>query len=157
MKIEEELKISTFNSDYQKAIISIAYTTSILNQHHSTSLKQYNITPEQFNILRILKGQHPKSVCIGLIQERMVAKSSNVGRILDRLYEKNYILKKFPEDDKRKVEIAISNEGIKLLSIINPMVVELESKLSSIDKRRLKSLIDTLESIREVFTKEQYD
>jgi len=80
-----------------------------------------------------------------------------VGRILDRLYEKNYILKKFPEDDKRKVEIAISNEGIKLLSIINPMVVELESKLSSIDKRRLKSLIDTLESIREVFTKEQYD
>jgi len=144
MKIEDEIQQSKFKSAHQKAIINLIYTTNWLQSKHQNFLKPFDITIQQFNILRILRGQHPKSISGTEIKSRMLDRNSDVSRLLDRLAAKLLIMKKISADDKRTTNISITEEGLKLLTLLDNQPVNIDSFLSLTEEEAvlLSNLLD---------------
>ena len=90
MTIETRIKQKKFKNNAEKAIVNIAYTQSYFSLKINTVLKTYNISSQQFNVLRIIKGQHPRPVSIGGITSRMIDKMSNTSRLISRLEKKGF-------------------------------------------------------------------
>ncbi len=88
MKIEDEIKQDKFKSEYQKLAINLIFTGNWINSKNAELLKPYKLTSQQYNLLRILRGQYPKPVTVNLLIERMLDKMSNASRIVDRLVKK---------------------------------------------------------------------
>jgi DNA-binding MarR family transcriptional regulator len=118
-RIEDEIKQEKFTSVHQKAVINLIYTSNWLQSKQQEFFKSFGITGQQFNILRILKGQYPKSISGTEIKGRMLDRSSDVSRLLDRLASKNLICRKTCPNDKRASDVLITEEGISLLKQIN--------------------------------------
>ena len=119
MKLEDEIKQTKFKSEYQKLFINILFTSNWLMSKDNVVLKPYGISIQQYNILRILKGQHPKSASINLLIERMLDKNSNASRLVDKLENKNLVIRTECPADRRKVDVVISEEGIALLETLS--------------------------------------
>lgn len=119
MKLEEEIKQRKFVSEKHKVIINLMYTGNWVYSINKSILKRYNISPEQYNVLRILRGQHPKPSSVMLLNERMLDKMSNVSRIVEKLRLKNLLLRKECPADRRQVDITITEEGLALLTEID--------------------------------------
>ena len=116
MKIEDEIQSSKFEDIYHKTVINISYTYSWMNNLLRFSFEKYNLTSQQFNVLRILRGQHPKPATINLIKERMLDKMSDASRIVDRLVQKELVSRCTNNNDRRAVDIHISTKGMDILS-----------------------------------------
>src|SRR5579859_746274 len=101
MKIEEEIKQSKFKSPFQKVAINLQFTANWLISNNNNFFKGFGITMQQFNILRILRGQHEKSISAAEIKERMLDRNSDVSRLLDRLIDKKLVTKSQCPSDKR--------------------------------------------------------
>ncbi|MCU0397712.1 MAG: MarR family transcriptional regulator [Cyclobacteriaceae bacterium] len=144
MKIEEEIKQSKFSSPYQKAVINLLFTSNWLNNRQQEFFKVYGITSQQFNVLRILKGQHPKSISATEIKSRMLDKNSDISRLLDRLIDKNLIEKKICPADKRASDVSITEKGLGLLKEINPRQNEIDFLLALTEEEaiQLSNLLD---------------
>ena len=147
MGISEDIK-SSFKSEFSKAIVNILYTQSWLQQRHKELFKEYDITIPQFNILRILRGQYPNSSTVNLLIERMIDKSSNASRIVDRLEEKGLVERKQCENDRRAVDVYISESGLALLSKLDVQVEEMESQLNNFNDEELVLLNNLLDKLR---------
>ena len=144
MKIEDEIKQQKFKSEHQKAVINLLYTASWLQGKQQDFFKPYGITAQQFNILRILKGQHPKSISATEIKIRMLDKNSDVSRLLDRLLTKNLISKKTCPNDKRATDVSITEPGLDLLKTLENDQNELDGvlRLDQEDAAHLSELLD---------------
>lgn len=144
MKIEEEIKQQKFRSPHQKAFINLLYTTSWLLGKQKDFFKPFNITGQQFNILRILRGQHPGSISATEIKTRMLDKNSDVSRLLDRLFAKHLIERKTSANDKRAADINLTEEGLELLRTIDRKQHLLDESLtlSEEDASLLSDLLD---------------
>lgn len=144
MKIEEEISQPTFRNLFQKATINLLFTASWISDRHQKFLKPYGITGQQFNILRILKGQHPKSISATNLKSRMMDKNSDVSRLLDRLTTKELIEKKVCPSDKRAADVFITNKGLKLLADLDKRQKEFDNvlMLSEIEAQQLSELLD---------------
>ena len=144
MKIEEEIKQQKFRSAHQKAVINLLYTASWLQSKQQDFFKPFGITAQQFNILRILKGQHPKSISATEIKIRMLDKNSDVSRLLDRLLTKNLISKKTCPNDKRATDVSITQAGLDLLKTLENDQNELDGvlRLDQEDAAHLSELLD---------------
>lgn len=116
--IEHEIKQTKHLDDHLKANLNIMFTANWLHNKISANLKPFNITPEQFNVLRILKGSHPKQMCQKDILSRMVAASSNLTLIIKKLSTKGLISVQSSAEDKRQYQISITKVGLDLLSKI---------------------------------------
>lgn len=130
MNIEEEIKQQTFKSSHQKALINLLYTASWLQSKQQEFFKPFKITAQQFNILRILKGQHPKSISATEIKSRMLDKNSDVSRLLDRLVAKDLISKRVCPNDKRATDVNITEHGLDLLKILATYQEEIDGVLA---------------------------
>lgn len=119
MKIEDEIKQKAFHSVHQKAVVNLIYTSNWLIGAQQKFLSLFGITTQQFNILRILRGQHPSGVSATTIKSRMLDRNSDVSRLLDRLAKKELIVKKSCPSDKRATDIFITERGLKVLDDIN--------------------------------------
>jgi DNA-binding MarR family transcriptional regulator len=117
-KIEDEIKQAKFVSSLQKAVVNLIYTSNWLQSRQQNFFKTFGITGQQYNILRILKGQHPKSISATEIKSRMLDRNSDVSRLLDRLASKRLITKQTCPNDKRATDVLITREGISLLKDI---------------------------------------
>ena len=117
-KIEDEIKQRKFTSSLQKAVVNLLYTSNWLQSRQQTFFKTFGITGQQFNILRILKGQHPKGISATEIKSRMLDRNSDVSRLLDRLASKRLITKHTCPNDKRATDVLITSEGLALLKNI---------------------------------------
>src|SRR5688572_11235476 len=144
MKIEEEIKQQKFKSGHQKALINLLYTASWLQSKQQDFFKPYKITAQQFNILRILKGQHPKSISATEIKLRMLDRNSDVSRLLDRLLAKDLISKKTCPNDKRATDVSITESGLDLLKTLENDQNELDGvlRLDQEDAAHLSELLD---------------
>ena len=144
MKIEEEIKQSKFKSPYQKAVINLLFTANWLEDHHQQYFKNYGLTLQQFNILRILKGQHPKAISATEIKMRMLDKNSDVSRLLDRLEGKGLIDKATCESDKRAADISITTAGLEILKDLDHKQKDFDAflKLSAEEAEQLSNLLD---------------
>lgn len=147
MKLDDEIVSSKFEDNYHKVVVNIGYTHGWLNNLLRSEFEKYNLTPQQFNILRILRGQYPSPATVNLLKERMIDKMSDASRIVDRLVQKGLVSRCTNSKDRRAVDIRISDEG---LEILNKMDVEfitrdfLSRNLSEEEAGTLSDLLDKL-------------
>jgi DNA-binding MarR family transcriptional regulator len=147
MDIKKEIVQKKFIDEYQKLSINIIFTSAWLSSFINDSFKKHNITSQQFNVLRILRGQYPNGINIKTIKARMIDKNSDVSRILDKLIKKDLIMKSVSVDDKRNVEIIISQKGLNLLKetdYIDQMHKNIHSNLSETEAKALNAMLDKL-------------
>jgi DNA-binding MarR family transcriptional regulator len=146
MTIEEEIKQSTFKSPVQKAFLNLVFTANWLQSKQQDFFKRFGITATQFNILRILKGQHPKSISATEIKSRMLDRNSDVSRLLDRLALKELINKSTCPNDRRAADVTITTEGLELLTTVADTVDEDMLNLTSEEANSLSDLLDKCRS-----------
>ena len=147
MKIEDEIKQSAFKSEFHKAYINLLYTSNYLEQEHGNLLKPFGITSPQYNVLRILRGQHPEPATVSLLIERMLDKTSNASRIVDKLEVKGLVTRKQCPNDRRTVDVLITDKGLALLKEIDVLDDNTKTgihKLSENDAATLNSLLDKI-------------
>lgn len=119
MRLEDEIKQPTFRSEGQKAYLNILFTSGWMSLRHAAAFRPYGLTLPQFNILRILRGQHPKPATVALLIERMLDKTSNASRIVDKLEEKNLVTRTVCPANRRAVDIRITEAGLHVLRQID--------------------------------------
>ncbi len=136
---------SIFPNEKVKALINIKYTANWLDTLGNEILKPYKISIQQYNILRILRGAD-KSITVNTIKDRMIQKSPNATRLMDKLCDKNLIERTRCENDRRVVYIKISEKGLKLLNTIN--IDEFDNQMNAITEDEAKLLNKLLDKIR---------
>lgn len=148
MKIEDELKTTQFTDDKQKAVLSILFTASWLENYINGHLKAYDLSHQQYNILRILKGSHPKALSVLEIKSRMIDKMSNVSRLIEKLKQKKFVTRQENTKDRRLVEIEITEEGRQVLDKIMQKMPTEPNFLDNINTEEAKQLVELLDKLR---------
>ena len=148
MKLEEAIKQSSFIDEYQKAVINLSYTYFCFKDEFSNRLKPLGITIQQFNVLRILRGQHPKGITTSDIRSRMLDKMSDASRMVDRLERLGFVEKFRNKDDKRLVVVKITDKGLKLLEDVKSAEAEVLNWAKSLNSEEAKELNRLLDKIR---------
>ena len=149
MKLEEEIKQKSFPSEIHKALVNILYTGNWLYALNKKGLKDYDLSPEQYNVLRILRGQHPKPATVMLINERMLDKMSNVSRLVEKLRKKELVERKECKNDRRQVDILITDKGLQILKEIDEgELPKLTTIFEKIGEKKAKILNEILDDLR---------
>jgi DNA-binding MarR family transcriptional regulator len=149
MKLEDEIKQKNFSSPYQKMMLNIFVTSSWFGTESARVLKPYKITMQQYNVLRILRGQQGKPASVGLIQERMLDKSSNASRLIDKLVLKKLVDRKPCPADRRQMDIKITGKGLELLSSVDAPMQDIDKNLSKLITQHEALLVsDILDRVR---------
>ncbi|MEQ8471812.1 MAG: MarR family transcriptional regulator [Marinoscillum sp.] len=148
MGIAQDIKQSSFKSQFNKAIVNIIYTNGWLNQSQVQFFKEYGLTTPQFNLLRILRGQYPNPATVNLLIERMLDKSSNASRIVDKLEAKKLVARKQCSKDRRAVDVIITEKGLELLAEIDVALHEWEEGFRSLTDEECETLNSLLDKIR---------
>ncbi len=146
--IEEEIKQTKFKSAQQKAMLNLIFTSNWLENKHRDYFKEYGLTNQQFNILRILKGQHPSKISGTEIKSRMLDKNSDVSRLLDRMILKKLVIKSQCPNDKRSADVGISDLGISLLQKIDRKVFNFAGSLEQLTEDEANQLSYLLDRCR---------
>ncbi|MFA6086025.1 MarR family winged helix-turn-helix transcriptional regulator [Mucilaginibacter sp.] len=147
MGIEEDIKSTNFEDNYHKAVINLNYTYGWITNYMRPEFEKFKLTQQQFNILRILRGQYPKPATVNLLKERMIDKMSDASRIVDRLVQKGLVSRCTNSSDRRAVDIRISEEG---LSVLEKMGAEFKTKdlfkqnLTEEEAGQLSDLLDKM-------------
>ena len=147
MEIDREIQQKKFDNDRHRARVNLLLTASWLTGEMKTFLEPYDITPKQFNILRILRGQHPGTVAIEEVRGRMIDRMSDVSRIIDRLVQKELVAKQPCRNDRRSTRVSITEAGLALLQRVDEQKEQLEAslrRLSDEETRQLNALLDKL-------------
>lgn len=147
MELEKEISQKIFRSEQQKAMINLIYTYHWVNNIARQDFLPYDITMQQFNILRILRGQFPNPSTINLLRERMLDKMCDASRMVDRLKQKELIERCVNKKDKRSVDIIISQKGLDLLSKID-QEIDMDRAINSLSNEDAKTLNTILDKMR---------
>jgi DNA-binding MarR family transcriptional regulator len=148
MALEEDIKQEKFLNEFEKAAVNILFTSSWLYNVNATRLKPYDITPEQFNVLRILRGSHPQAMMLADITCRMIDKSSNATRLVEKLRVKGLVKREICEGNRRQVDISITDKGLTILKKIDNDEGEWLSTLRNITKTEAQELNRVLDKLR---------
>ncbi|MGV3507753.1 MAG: MarR family winged helix-turn-helix transcriptional regulator [Sphingobacteriaceae bacterium] len=146
MELEKEIQ-TKFENEYHKIVVNTLYTYGWINDLLKKRLSKNQITLQQFNILRILRGQHPGPATINLLKERMLDKMSDASRIVERLVQKGLVTRCINKKDRRAVDIQITDKGLDLLKKLDPVITPidvLKSNLTESEAKQLNVLLDKL-------------
>ena len=149
MSIETDIKQKKFRSPYQRLVINLIFTSNWVIHKQMEIFKEYDLTPEQFNVLRILRGQHPNPIKVSDISERMLDKNSNTSRLIDKLLIKELVERTSCPSDRRAVDVVITDAGLELLKNIDPEIEKWENSLSAISFEEADAVNSLLDKIRE--------
>ncbi|WP_019038521.1 MarR family winged helix-turn-helix transcriptional regulator [Psychroflexus tropicus] len=130
MIIEETLKISKRLPECKRALLNLLYTGNWVSDEIARVLKPFDITPQQFNVLRILKGRQGEACSLQTIQDRMISKMSNTTRLVDKLIKKEFVERTQCESNRRKVDIVITAKGLEALKEISRVVDQSEARMT---------------------------
>jgi DNA-binding MarR family transcriptional regulator len=148
MKLEEEIKQSKFISEKQKALINIIYTANWISSVQHKIFKKNGLTAPQYNVLRILRGYSPKALTVSSIQERMLDKMSNASRLVDKLVEKGFAARTINGEDRRQVDVTITNSGLNVLDKIAPDLQQFHDETICVDESEAEIVNKVLDKIR---------
>lgn len=148
MALENEIKQEKFKSEYNKMIVNLMFTNNWLVSREMELLRPYNLTLSQYNVLRILRGQKGKAATINLIINRMLDRMSNASRIVDRLENKGLVTRKQCKQDKRAVDVLITDKALELLSVLDKKFDEWEKSFKVISLKEAETLNTILDKIR---------
>lgn len=148
MSLEEDLLQKKFQDEFEKAAVNILFTGSWLHNFNASQLKPFGITPEQYNVLRILRGSHPDPLRLNDIACRMIDKSSNATRLVEKLRIKGFVSRRQCVKNRRQVDIHITPKGNSLLSRIESRKKEWMEVFRHVTLNEAKALNKTLDKIR---------
>ena len=149
MKIEEVLKSNSSLTDAKQVILNLMYAQNVVAEKFYETLKPFELSGEQYNVLRILRGQkgNPANMCV--IQERMITKNSNTTRLIDKLLLKGLVTRNVCSENRRKIEIFITDKGQELLKVLDPIVEIHEQQFTqNLTPDEVLNLIRLLEKFR---------
>lgn len=149
MKIEKAIKQSKgFSNPIEKAIVNIQYTSSWINAMNSELFSPYELSIQQYNILRIIRGQKGKSVTVKFLIDRMLDKSSNASRLIDKLFAKKYVTREQSAEDRRRVDIFITQLGLDTLKKIDALLNDHLKENINLNEKECNQLSDLLDKLR---------
>lgn len=146
MKIEEELKTTNFTNEKHKAVLSVLFTASWLENYINTHLKAFDLSHQQYNILRILKGSYPKALSVIDIKARMIDRMSNVSRLIEKLRQKDLVTRQEDSQDRRLVQVALTPQALIIIEEVAKKMPQQDftENLSIEEAKQLVELLDKL-------------
>jgi DNA-binding MarR family transcriptional regulator len=148
MEIEKEIVQSRFKTPLEKAVVNILFTGNWFTSKEAMRLKPFGITLQQYNILRILRGQHPNPATITLLTERMLDKMSNASRLVDKLQLKGLVERATCPSDRRQAHVRINDAGLALLLQMDRALEEGRSGVGNLSDQELETLSTLLDRLR---------
>jgi DNA-binding MarR family transcriptional regulator len=148
MSLEQDIQQEKFLSEHEKAAVNILFTSGWLYNINAARLKKYEITPEQFNVLRILRGSHPKKMMLADITCRMLDKNSNATRLVEKLRQKGFVNREICENNRRQVDISITEKGLTVLKQLDVDQSEWLATLKNISSDEAQELNRILDKLR---------
>jgi DNA-binding MarR family transcriptional regulator len=148
MRLEEEIKQKEFKNEYSKGVVNLIYTFNWLDTQTRDFMKKYDITSQQFNILRILRGQQPAPSTINLLKDRMLDKMCDASRMVERLKTKLLVERRVCEKDRRAVAIFITKKGLELLAKIDKDMPDQEKLMKNLNPAEIKQFNILLDKLR---------
>ena len=148
MEISKEIKQTKFKNEYQKMLINILFTSGWLSSKHTCNLKPYAISTQQFNILRILRGQHPKPATVNLLIDRMLDKNSNASRLVEKLRIKKLVERAVCPEDRRAVNVIITQKGLNLLEELDKKDSAIFKELKNVSEKEATTINTLLDKLR---------
>lgn len=148
MRLEDEIKQKEFKSIHQKGYLNILFTANWLENQSKDFFSQYDLTNQQYNVLRILRGRFPEPATVGYLKERIIDRMCDVSRIVERLRIKGFIERKTCKEDRRSVDIIITQKGQDLLTNIDGKIDNMNNALHNLTDSELEQLNTLLDKIR---------
>ena len=149
MDIQKETKATASLDTSKKVVLNLLFTHNLVSERLNLILKPFDISAEQFNVLRILRGQKGKPINMGAIQNRMIARNSNTTRLIDKLLIKKFVSRANCENNRRKIEVKILQDGLDILTELDPQIVEHEQHFSkNLSSDEINLLNNLLEKYR---------
>ncbi len=148
VKLEQAIQSDKFKNSVHKASLNILYTAWWLKTITCKELKEFGLTHEQFNVLRILRGKYPEQMCVKDIASRMIEKNSNVPRIIDRLETKKLVKRTQGEADGRQTVISLTQAGNAILDSTNTKINKLMDETMCLNNQEASTLNNLLEKVR---------
>jgi len=149
LKLEDEIQQKKFKNETQKLAINLTYTHNWLNAHYSAMFRTSDITMQQFNVLRILRGQYPNPCSVKLIKERMLDRMSDASRIVDKLKAKGLVDRRECPVDRRSVDILITDKGLDLLKSMDNVDENFKSVFKTLTDEEMRTLNHLLDKLRD--------
>ncbi|HWZ21422.1 MAG TPA: MarR family transcriptional regulator [Cytophagaceae bacterium] len=146
--MEEEIKQKEFKNEYAKGVVNLIYTFNWLDTQTRDFMKKFDITSQQFNILRILRGQQPAPATINLLKDRMLDKMCDASRMVERLKTKSLVERRVCEKDRRAVDIFITKKGLELLAKIDKDMPDQEKLMKNLNPAEIKQFNVLLDKLR---------
>lgn len=151
MKIEDEImQQKGFPTEYDRAVVNILFTSSWLYNLNAARLKEHGVTPEQFNVLRILRGSYPKPMMLNDISGRMLDKSSNATRLVEKLRQKGLVKREICPNNRRQVDIMITESGLGILTAIDNGCQEWMKSVKNLSQAEAGELNRILDKLRDL-------
>jgi DNA-binding MarR family transcriptional regulator len=148
MPLEQDIRQEKFASEFQKMAVNIMFTSSWLNSGNIARFRPHGITPEQFNVLRILRGSHPHKMRLADVTSRMIDKSSNCTRLVEKLRQKGLVTREICEGNRRQVDIGITDNGLLLLKKIDVQTASWVTRLKNVTQAEAKEINRLLDKLR---------
>lgn len=148
MALEDEIQQSTFKNPVHKAVINIMFTSNWLTNRMRPLFKQYGITEQQYYVLRILRGRHPELCAARDIKMVMLDKTPDLTRLLDRLVKKGWVSRVVCKENRRKLDILITGDGLELLSAMDPEMKVNSEELETLSPEEAEMLSHLLDKLR---------
>jgi DNA-binding MarR family transcriptional regulator len=148
MKIEAEIHQVKFRNEFHKLAVNIIFTHGWLMDKQAEVFEKFDITGSQFNILRILRGQHPHPATVNLLKERMIDKMSDASRLVERLRLKGLLEREPSKEDRRRVDVSITEKGLNLLAEMDKFNEHFDSIYRNISAEEAQQLNNILDKIR---------
>jgi DNA-binding MarR family transcriptional regulator len=148
MSIESAILQPHFKSEYHKMAINILYTAGWLQTLNNRVLKTFGLTSQQYNVLRILRGQKGKAISVQAIASRMLDQNSNASRLIDKLVDKNLLTRQICLNDRRQADILITQQGLELLKELDSPIEEIQGHFKNLSEEEAQTLNLLLDKLR---------
>lgn len=150
MKLEEELRMKKFANAKHRAGLNVVFTGAWMSENFNRLLKPFGISEQQYNVLRILRGQKGKPANLFTIQERMIHRMSNATRLVEKLRLKGFVERQVCEENRRKIEVTITKNGLDLIDRVEPLVLKNNRDVfGKFTKKEAEMLADLLDKMRD--------
>lgn len=149
MRLEDEIQVNHFRNPRHKLMVNLIYTYNWMVTGLQKTFREYGLTMQQYNILRILRGRFPEPSSIQTLKSRMLDKQPDVSRLIDRLHSKNLVDRQVCNTDRRKMDVLISEAGLELLAQLDDKVIAYEDMFHRLNDEEVDSLNEMLDRMRE--------
>ncbi len=148
MSLKDDIQAKGFHSEQEKSFVNLISTAALFEANFNKFIKPFGLSSQQYNVLRILRGQFPNSMSSGDLHSRMIHKMSNASRLVDKLVEKGYVIRVVNANDKRNILVSITDLGLRLVTDLDKEVAAFQKTSIDLPSAKLKDLNLILDELR---------